>query len=120
LSDRFVKDPAAIVKVYQKVTVWVKEVDVARKRIGLTMKDPEAKQPEKPAPKEPRPRPQVRPKPQGPGPALEHKQAGPSKDRPAHPKHSGKPFKDKRQSPPTPPKGEEPFGERLGLLWPSN
>jgi len=120
LSNRFIKDPGTIVKVYQKVTVWVKEVDVARKRIGLTMKDPEAKQPDKPAPKEPRPRPQARPKPQGPRPAPEQKQAEPSKDRPARPKHSGKPFKDKRQSPPTPPKGEEPFGERLGLLWPSN
>jgi protein Tex len=123
LSNRFVKDPAAIVKVYQKVTVWVLEVDTARKRIGLTMKDPDAKPEPKPAPKQPRPRPQGKPRPQTPSAAPgqpESKPAGPSKDRPAHPKPAGKHFKDKRPLPPKPPKGEEPFGERLGLIWPSN
>jgi uncharacterized protein len=38
LSDRFVKDPAEIVKVQQKVTVTVTEVDLPRKRIALSMK----------------------------------------------------------------------------------
>jgi uncharacterized protein len=38
LSDRFVKDPAEIVKVAQKVTVTVTEVDLPRKRIALSMK----------------------------------------------------------------------------------
>ncbi|HTB85248.1 MAG TPA: Tex family protein [Candidatus Sulfotelmatobacter sp.] len=38
LSDRFVKDPAEIVKVSQKVTVTVTEVDLPRKRIALSMK----------------------------------------------------------------------------------
>ena len=42
LSNRFVKDPNEIVKVSQKVQVKVTEVDVARKRIALTMKTEEA------------------------------------------------------------------------------
>ena len=38
LSDRFVKDPAEIVKVSQRVMVTVTEVDLPRKRIALSMK----------------------------------------------------------------------------------
>ncbi len=38
LSDNFVKDPHAVVSVQQKVRVTVMEVDVARKRIALSMK----------------------------------------------------------------------------------
>jgi protein Tex len=38
LSDNFIKDPNAVVSVQQKVNVTVTEVDVARKRIGLSMK----------------------------------------------------------------------------------
>jgi uncharacterized protein len=38
LSDRFVKDPAEVVKVHQKVMVTVTEVDLPRKRIALSMK----------------------------------------------------------------------------------
>jgi uncharacterized protein len=38
LSDTFVKDPHDVVKAGDVVTVWVKEVDVARKRIGLSRK----------------------------------------------------------------------------------
>ncbi len=38
LSDKFVKDPASIISVQQKVKVTVMEVDVARKRIALSMK----------------------------------------------------------------------------------
>jgi uncharacterized protein len=38
LSDTFVKDPAAVVKVQQKVNVRVLEVDIDRKRISLSMK----------------------------------------------------------------------------------
>ncbi len=38
LSDRFVKDPAEVVKVSQRVTVTVTEVDLPRKRIALSMK----------------------------------------------------------------------------------
>ncbi len=38
LSDSFVTNPADVVKVHQKVMVTVTEVDVARKRIGLSMK----------------------------------------------------------------------------------
>ncbi len=38
LSDTFVRDPHEVVKPMQKVNVQVMEVDVARKRIGLSMK----------------------------------------------------------------------------------
>lgn len=46
LADRFVKDPHEVVKTGDVVRVRVTEVDVARKRIGLTMrKDNSAEQP---------------------------------------------------------------------------
>ena len=38
LSHQFVKDPRTVVKVHQKVQVKVTEVDIARKRIALSMK----------------------------------------------------------------------------------
>jgi uncharacterized protein len=38
LSDRFVKDPREVVKAGDVVKVRVKDVDVERKRISLTMK----------------------------------------------------------------------------------
>jgi len=66
LADRFVKNPAEVVKVQQQVTVTVVEVDLPRKRIGLSMRaNPEMggtgkgssegprPQPAKPAPREP-------------------------------------------------------------------
>lgn len=47
LSDKFVKDPKEVVAVAQKVKATVVEVDVARKRIGLSMKsNPFADQPQ--------------------------------------------------------------------------
>jgi uncharacterized protein len=70
LSNKFVKDPNEIVKVSQKVQVKVTEVDVARKRIALTMKTEEApppgpkfKKPEK-AEMRPAPKPKARQKPE--------------------------------------------------------
>jgi uncharacterized protein len=47
LSNRFVSDPNEIVKLQQKVMVIVTEVDVARKRIALSMKDQAATVPGK-------------------------------------------------------------------------
>jgi len=38
LADRFVRDPNEVVKVHQQVTVKVLEVDLERRRIGLSMK----------------------------------------------------------------------------------
>jgi uncharacterized protein len=38
LADRFVQDPADVVKVNQNVQVKVMEVDIKRRRIGLSMK----------------------------------------------------------------------------------
>jgi uncharacterized protein len=38
LADRFVKDPADVVQVHQKVTVTVLEVDLERNRIALSMR----------------------------------------------------------------------------------
>jgi uncharacterized protein len=43
LSDRFVRDPAEVVKVNQKVTVNVLDVDLKRKRISLSMKSRQSK-----------------------------------------------------------------------------
>ncbi|MBW1820580.1 MAG: RNA-binding transcriptional accessory protein [Deltaproteobacteria bacterium] len=40
MADRFVKNPTDIVKVQQKITVTVLEVDLARNRISLSMKSP--------------------------------------------------------------------------------
>jgi uncharacterized protein len=45
LADRFVRDPGEIVKVNQRVTVTVLEVDIARKRISLSMKSGPKPQP---------------------------------------------------------------------------
>jgi uncharacterized protein len=45
LADRFVKDPAEVVKPQQKVTVTVLEVDPARKRISLSMRSMTSKAP---------------------------------------------------------------------------
>ena len=39
LADRYVRDPGDIVKVQQKVTVKVLDVDLAKKRISLSMKE---------------------------------------------------------------------------------
>ena len=67
LSDSYVKDPRAVVKVNQRVTVQVLDVDLERKRISLSMKGQggrrekkEVKRPEK-VKKEKRPE---KPKPQ--------------------------------------------------------
>ncbi len=44
LSDRFIRDPAEVVRVHQKVEVTVLDVDLDRKRISLSMKEnPEIK-----------------------------------------------------------------------------
>ena len=57
LADRFVKNPNDIVKVHQNVTVTVREIDIQRKRISLTMKKgtgerQEKQQEQRQAPKE--------------------------------------------------------------------
>jgi uncharacterized protein len=39
LADKFVNDPSEIVKVQQKVTVTVMEIDLPRKRISLSMRE---------------------------------------------------------------------------------
>jgi len=45
MADRFVKDPAEIVKVRQKVTVRVLDVDLERGRISLSLRQAEQEQP---------------------------------------------------------------------------
>ena len=42
LADRFVRNPADVVKVHQKVNVTVLEVDVDRKRISLSLRNAQA------------------------------------------------------------------------------
>jgi protein Tex len=50
MADRFIKDPNEVVKVQQKVMVTVLDVNLAKQRIGLSMKGP-AKAGPKPSPK---------------------------------------------------------------------
>ncbi|MGB2983816.1 MAG: helix-hairpin-helix domain-containing protein, partial [Candidatus Bipolaricaulia bacterium] len=45
LADRYVEHPSSVVKVGQRVTVTVVEVDVERKRIGLSMRSEPSKRP---------------------------------------------------------------------------
>jgi protein Tex len=50
LSDRFVRDPAEVVKVGDRLTVRVLEVDLGRKRVSLSArKDPSARPAQRPA-----------------------------------------------------------------------
>jgi uncharacterized protein len=56
LSDKFIKDPKEAVTVQQKVMATVVEVDVPRKRIGLSMKSDPFAQPGEQAPKGNRPK----------------------------------------------------------------
>ena len=40
ITNRYIKHPSEVLKVGDVVTVWVLSVDVAKKRIGLTMRRP--------------------------------------------------------------------------------
>ncbi|MEH6737847.1 MAG: S1 RNA-binding domain-containing protein, partial [Sulfitobacter sp.] len=51
LADRFIKDPHEVVKAGDVVRVRVTEVDVARKRIGLSMRKDSGGETEKPVSK---------------------------------------------------------------------
>lgn len=87
LADKFVKDPKEVVSVQQKVKVTVVEVDVARKRIGLSMKtNPFAEQAPQQAP-----------------PKKENNDG--HKKKPSSPKHSSKP-----------PQKEMSMEEKLAML----
>jgi len=69
MSSSFVKDPRAIAKPGDIVKVKVVEVDVARKRIALTMRLDEAVRPKAQEPRQERPRPgPATPKPVAPPP----------------------------------------------------
>ncbi|MDE3026787.1 MAG: RNA-binding transcriptional accessory protein [Paracoccaceae bacterium] len=78
LADRFVKDPHEIVKAGDVVKVRVVEVDVARKRIGLTMKREGGSE-----------RPEPRQAPSKPAPGATAKHRGPSTASPAAPAQTG-------------------------------
>ena len=70
LADRFVKDPNEIVKVQQRVTVTVMDVDLARNRIGLSMREnPELDRREAGSKSKPTGRPNRPPQKQKPKPA---------------------------------------------------
>ena len=83
LADRFVKDPAEIVKVQQTVQVTVLGVDPDRKRIALSMRsDPDA-----PRAKSRKPSPGEKPAPTGKRPPKNKEKDGPArreKDAPFH------------------------------------
>jgi uncharacterized protein len=53
ITNRFIKDPNEVLKVQQQVEVTVTEVDVARKRISLSMKTEEPKKENRPQPVKP-------------------------------------------------------------------
>jgi uncharacterized protein len=72
ITNRYIKDPNEVLKVAQKVMVTVSEVDVNRKRISLTMKENEKREPvakptlkpaQQPAPKPVQNKPYVNKKP---------------------------------------------------------
>jgi uncharacterized protein len=77
MANRFVKDPAKVVKVHQKVSVTVVEIDLQRQRIALSMQS-------RPAPEKQKKKPVF---PKSPG-----KKAKPVKSRPNRPFHN--PFAD--------------------------
>jgi uncharacterized protein len=93
LAHRFVKDPAEVVKVGDRVKVKVLNVDTGRKRIGLSIKQATA-----PAAGTPKP-------PGGPGPS------GP---RPPGPPRGGPP--PKKPAPPQPP-GKTPFNNPFAAAF---
>ncbi|MDD5205912.1 MAG: Tex family protein [Desulfobacterales bacterium] len=61
LADRFVKDPHEVVRVNQKVTVTVLDVDPVRNRISLSMKEQGERMGSKEAREKPTPRPDGKP-----------------------------------------------------------
>jgi uncharacterized protein len=65
LADKFVSDPRQVVRVHQRVSVTVLEVDMERKRIALSMKSTAAPKPEPPAKEQPAPT-KSRPEPKAP------------------------------------------------------
>jgi uncharacterized protein len=73
MSRTFVKDPRDVVKPGDVVRVKVLDVDVARKRIGLTLRlddEPGAREPQRKEGRAPRPRPQQRQERQAPGGSM--------------------------------------------------
>lgn len=44
ITSRFIKHPSEVLKVGDVVTVWVLSVDLQKKRIALTMKQPKTEQ----------------------------------------------------------------------------
>ena len=69
LADHFVKDPAEVVKVHQKVSVTVMEIDVNKRRIKLSMKKtPGSKPKPKPHSDATEPKAKQKPKPAAPPP----------------------------------------------------
>jgi len=86
LADRFVKDPSDVVKVQQKVSVTVLEVDVARKRIALSMRQ----NPTVGAARESRTAPAAK-RPSGPPPQAAGKRAKPAPSGPRDQRPSGSP-----------------------------
>jgi uncharacterized protein len=68
LADRFVKDPAEVVKVQQRVEVTVLEVDLPRKRISLSMRKAAVAAPRPAGPRQSTPTPNSAPAARAPTP----------------------------------------------------
>ena len=111
LSDKFVRDPAEVVKVQQRVNVTVMSVDLERKRISLSMKSNPGQQGEQ----RPRQDGQQGPRPQGGGPPQGQRPPQNQGPRPPQgggqqrpPQQSGPPRRDDRR-----PADDNPFANQL-------
>jgi len=126
LADRFVKDPAEIVKVGQHVMVTVLEVDLERKRISLTMRSsqerPERQQPERQAHQGPRERTQG---PRSDSQGIDAKPAPRHRREPAPQRQStttpeATPTSDAKPKDVIVPKGPIPTGPAAGPMGPAS
>ncbi len=98
LADKFVEDPAEVVKVHQRVLVTVLEVDAARKRISLTMRTQrEGGKPHERA---------------GSGGNRRDNRPGAPRDNRGSPRHGG----GNRSNGPRPPRQNQSFGNSLADL----
>ncbi len=87
LADRFVKDPNEVVKVQQRVEVTVVEVDLARKRIALSMRSSPSAGPQRRQDGEQHNTPRTSPASTSPAPARN----GPPASRPPQPQPQRRP-----------------------------
>jgi protein Tex len=114
LAHRFVKDPAEVVKVGERVRVRVIKVDAPRRRIGLSIKQAQ----ERPAPAPPNVAPQQKSAPPNAAPQKKSAQPNAAPQNKSTPPHAAP---QKKSPPPAPQKTpfNNPFAAALGGLKPT-